>query len=46
MTPKSTIEILLETELRTSVAHLRAMKVLLVDILVTCAVVSAIATQL
>ena len=46
MTQKSTIELLCETELSTSIAHLRAMKVLLVDILVTCAVVAAIATQL
>lgn len=46
MTQKSTIEMLLETELSTSIAHLRAMKVLLVDILVTCAIAAAIASQL
>lgn len=46
MTQKSTIELLLESELSTSIAHLRAMKVLLVDILVTCGVLAAVAAQL
>lgn len=46
MTEKSTIELPLETELSTSLAHLRVMKVLLVDILVTCAVLAAVASQL
>lgn len=46
MTQKSTIELLLETELSTSIAHVRAMKVLLVDILLTCAILTAVAAQL
>ena len=46
MTQKSTIELPSQRAQHIATAHRRAMKVLLVDILVTCAILAAVASSL